>query len=143
MNEMLATTPQTDALHPYACLTPDAVLDALASIGLMGDGRLMALSSYENRVYQIQLETGRGPVQTNTSPVPEPNLDIEQYNNELKKSKNEVVHLHSQLANEIQKLKENMEEKKQFEIAITEYMNKQSKEKEKKNEYCRDICNLI
>ncbi len=31
--------------------------------------------------------------------VPEPNLDIEQYNNELKKSKNEVVHLHSQLAN--------------------------------------------
>ena len=71
MNEMLATTPQTDALHPYACLTPDAVLDALASIGLMGDGRLMALSSYENRVYQIQLETGRGPVQTNTSPVPD------------------------------------------------------------------------
>jgi Ser/Thr protein kinase RdoA (MazF antagonist) len=37
-------------------LTPDLVLDALASVGLHGDGRLMALSSYENRVYQIPLE---------------------------------------------------------------------------------------
>lgn len=42
--------------HPYDSLTPDAVLDALASIGLEGDGRLMALSSYENRVYQAHLE---------------------------------------------------------------------------------------
>ncbi len=37
--------------HPYAHLTPDAVLDALASVGLDVDGRLEALSSYENRVY--------------------------------------------------------------------------------------------
>ena len=42
--------------HPYEQLTPDAVLDALASVGLHGDGRLLALSSYENRVYQIHLE---------------------------------------------------------------------------------------
>ncbi len=42
--------------HPYAALTPDAVLDALAGVGLYGDGRLMALSSYENRVYQVELE---------------------------------------------------------------------------------------
>ena len=42
--------------HPYEQLTPDLVLDALASVGLLGDGRLMALSSYENRVYQIHLE---------------------------------------------------------------------------------------
>jgi Ser/Thr protein kinase RdoA (MazF antagonist) len=42
--------------HPYEALTPDLVLDALASIGLHGDGRLLALSSYENRVYQIHLE---------------------------------------------------------------------------------------
>ena len=42
--------------HPFAALTPDMVLDALASVGLYGDGRLMALSSYENRVYQVQLE---------------------------------------------------------------------------------------
>ena len=42
--------------HPYDALTPDVVLDALASVGLHGDGRLLALSSYENRVYQIHLE---------------------------------------------------------------------------------------
>ena len=44
------------ATHPYDSLTPDAVLDALAAIGVFGDGRLMGLSSYENRVYQVQLE---------------------------------------------------------------------------------------
>ena len=42
--------------HPYEALTPDVVLDALASVGLHGDGRLLALSSYENRVYQVHLE---------------------------------------------------------------------------------------
>ena len=44
------------ATHPYAHLTPDVVLDALASVGLFGDGRLTALSSYENRVYQVHLD---------------------------------------------------------------------------------------
>lgn len=47
-------TPQ----HPYAALTPDVVLDALAAVGLAGDGRLMALGSYENRVYQAGLDDG-------------------------------------------------------------------------------------
>jgi Ser/Thr protein kinase RdoA (MazF antagonist) len=42
--------------HPYEVLTPDVVQDALASIGLVGDGRMLALSSYENRVYQLWLE---------------------------------------------------------------------------------------
>ena len=37
---------------PYAGLTPDCVLDALDSVGVRGDGRLLALNSYENRVYQ-------------------------------------------------------------------------------------------
>lgn len=46
------------AAHPFARLTPDVVLDALAGIGLRGDGRLQALSSYENRVYQAHLEDG-------------------------------------------------------------------------------------
>jgi Ser/Thr protein kinase RdoA (MazF antagonist) len=41
---------------PYENLTPDAVLDALQSIGLRGDGRMLALNSYENRVFQIALE---------------------------------------------------------------------------------------
>ncbi len=45
-----------NAGHPYQALTPDVVQDALASIGLYGDGRQMALSSYENRVYQLHLE---------------------------------------------------------------------------------------
>ncbi len=44
--------------HPYARLSPAHVLDALAGVGLHGDGRLMALSSYENRVYQVHLEDG-------------------------------------------------------------------------------------
>ena len=35
------------------------VLDALASVGLRGDGRLLQLNSYENRVYQAYLEDGR------------------------------------------------------------------------------------
>jgi Ser/Thr protein kinase RdoA (MazF antagonist) len=42
--------------HPYAELTPDAVLDALASVGVMGDGRLLSLNSYENRVYLVYLD---------------------------------------------------------------------------------------
>lgn len=42
--------------HPYESLTPDVVLDALATLGLHGDGRLTALNSYENRVYQVYLE---------------------------------------------------------------------------------------
>lgn len=52
------TPSDAHSLHPFAHLTPDAVLDALASVGLYGDGRLMALSSYENRVYQATLESG-------------------------------------------------------------------------------------
>ncbi len=42
--------------HPYARLTPDLVLDALEGVGLRGDGRLLALNSYENRVYQVGIE---------------------------------------------------------------------------------------
>ena len=42
--------------HVYETLTPDVVLDALSSLGLGVDGRLSALSSYENRVYQVMLE---------------------------------------------------------------------------------------
>ena len=41
---------------PYAGLTPDVVLDALDSVGLFGDGRMLALNSYENRVYQVAIE---------------------------------------------------------------------------------------
>lgn len=56
MRAMTSALPEA-ASHSYANLTPDRVLDALASVGLYGDGRLMALSSYENRVYQVHLDT--------------------------------------------------------------------------------------
>jgi Ser/Thr protein kinase RdoA (MazF antagonist) len=57
---MASVSPETGAPagHPYAGLTPDTVLDALESVGLAGDGRLLALNSYENRVYQVWLEDG-------------------------------------------------------------------------------------
>ena len=42
-----------DAVMPFAGLSPDMVLDAAASLGFEGDGRLFALNSYENRVYQM------------------------------------------------------------------------------------------
>lgn len=51
----LSLSPQT----PYAGLTPHAVLDALDSVGLRGDGRILQLNSYENRVFQVTLEDGR------------------------------------------------------------------------------------
>ena len=41
---------------PYADLTPDLVLDAVAACGLWPDGRLLALNSYENRVWQVGIE---------------------------------------------------------------------------------------
>ncbi len=44
---------------PYASLTPEVVLDALDAVGLRGDGRLIQLNSYENRVFQVFLEDGR------------------------------------------------------------------------------------
>jgi Ser/Thr protein kinase RdoA (MazF antagonist) len=47
--------PNDDA-PPYAGLTPERVLDALDAVGFRGDGRLLALNSYENRVYQVWLE---------------------------------------------------------------------------------------
>jgi len=43
---------------PYSGLTPDRALDALASVGLRPDGRLLSLNSYENRVYQAWMEEG-------------------------------------------------------------------------------------
>jgi Ser/Thr protein kinase RdoA (MazF antagonist) len=41
------------AVTPFTGLAPEVVLDAAASAGLDADGRLFALNSYENRVYQL------------------------------------------------------------------------------------------
>ena len=49
---------RTSELRPFPGLTPEVVLDAAAAFGLDPDGRLFALNSYENRVYQ--LGTGEG-----------------------------------------------------------------------------------
>ncbi len=48
---MISGTP-----HPYDQLTPDRVLDAVESQGFLTDARIMALNSYENRVYQVGLD---------------------------------------------------------------------------------------
>ena len=42
--------------HPYDQLTPDVVIDAVESAGYLSDARLLALNSYENRVYQVGIE---------------------------------------------------------------------------------------
>jgi len=43
---------------PFSGLSPDLVLDAVETLGLETDGRLLALNSYENRVYQVGLDGG-------------------------------------------------------------------------------------
>ena len=47
--------------HPFATLSPDLVLDAVESLGYLSDARVLALNSYENRVYQVGLE-GEAPL---------------------------------------------------------------------------------
>jgi Ser/Thr protein kinase RdoA (MazF antagonist) len=44
--------------HAFEALTPEVVLDALDGAGVRCDGRLMTLSSYENRVYLAHTEEG-------------------------------------------------------------------------------------
>lgn len=46
----------TSVGKPYERLSPDLVLDAVGACGLWPDGRLLALNSYENRVWQVGLE---------------------------------------------------------------------------------------
>ena len=48
------TAPSKDI--PYANLKPDFILDAVESAGFRCTGSLLALNSYENRVYQIGIE---------------------------------------------------------------------------------------
>jgi Ser/Thr protein kinase RdoA (MazF antagonist) len=45
-------------IAPYSQLSPELVLDALEAAGHRCDGRVLALNSYENRVYQIGIEDG-------------------------------------------------------------------------------------
>ncbi len=42
--------------HPFDVLTPDTVIEAVEAAGFRSDARLLALNSYENRVYQVGIE---------------------------------------------------------------------------------------
>jgi Ser/Thr protein kinase RdoA (MazF antagonist) len=44
--------------HPYDRLDPDTIIDAVESVGYASNARLLALNSYENRVYQVGIEDG-------------------------------------------------------------------------------------
>ena len=39
-------------------LTPDLILDAIESVGVYAESGLLALNSYENRVYQFKADDG-------------------------------------------------------------------------------------
>ena len=46
----------TDPGAPFATLSPDLIVDAVEAAGFSGDGRVLALGSYENRVFQVGIE---------------------------------------------------------------------------------------
>jgi Ser/Thr protein kinase RdoA (MazF antagonist) len=46
----------SDLLTPFYRLDPETLIKVIESIGLLCDGRLLALNSYENRVYQAGIE---------------------------------------------------------------------------------------
>ncbi|WP_370216583.1 serine/threonine protein kinase [Neptunomonas phycophila] len=46
----------SDNKQPFYELKPNTVIDAVESIGYLSDGRIMALNSYENRVYQVGID---------------------------------------------------------------------------------------
>jgi len=48
-----------DVEPPYQGLIPDVILAACESLGLRCDGRLLALNSYENRVYRVGIEDAK------------------------------------------------------------------------------------
>lgn len=54
MTEFSASHPNES--HPYDALTPDRIIDAVEAQGFRSDARILALNSYENRVYQVGLE---------------------------------------------------------------------------------------
>jgi Ser/Thr protein kinase RdoA (MazF antagonist) len=51
--------PSDDILTPYYRLDPEELIKLVESTGLLCDGRLLALNSYENRVYQVGIEDSK------------------------------------------------------------------------------------
>lgn len=55
----LDSAPEPNPNVPYHSLTPDCILDAVDSQGYVSNAQLLALNSYENRVYQVGMEQGQ------------------------------------------------------------------------------------
>ncbi len=51
--------PEETLQHPFDALTPNFIMDAIESQGYRCDCRILALNSYENRVYQVGIEEGQ------------------------------------------------------------------------------------
>lgn len=49
-------TENTETIQDYSKLDPDTVINAVESKGFLSDARVLALNSYENRVYQVGIE---------------------------------------------------------------------------------------
>lgn len=47
---------EIQSTHPFEALTPSFILNAVDHHGYSSDGRILALNSYENRVYQVGIE---------------------------------------------------------------------------------------
>lgn len=58
MSHEPADSPPSTLDTPYAGLHPDLILNAVESIGMHPTGGVLALNSYENRVYQFEMEDG-------------------------------------------------------------------------------------
>ncbi|MCC4834682.1 serine/threonine protein kinase [Shewanella sp. 1_MG-2023] len=56
--QVTLTPNQQDASFHYQALTPDLILDAIESLGVFPETGLLALNSYENRVYQFRCDRG-------------------------------------------------------------------------------------
>jgi Ser/Thr protein kinase RdoA (MazF antagonist) len=50
------TLDSASATHPYDALTPETILDAVETVGPRCTGALLALNSYENRVYRVDVD---------------------------------------------------------------------------------------
>ena len=49
-------TAAMESTHPYDALTPEVILDAVETFGVRCTGALLALNSYENRVYRVGID---------------------------------------------------------------------------------------
>lgn len=50
---------QVQQAEDFGQLNPDTILDAIETMGIQCDGHILALNSYENRVYQIGVEDSK------------------------------------------------------------------------------------